>query len=175
MLILNLSPSLIRIRHSVVAILNGHFTLMIDIIFKYKGTLDKFMGDALMAVFGAPISYGDDAYRAVQSAIEMQQALRQMNETVDRPGHLKIAMGIGIATGNVVSGNIGSEQRTEFTVIGDTVNTAARIQGRTAGGQILLTERTYRDLKDRIKTQAWEPIKVKGKSEPLSVHEVIYT
>ena len=159
----------------VVAILNEHFTLMIDAIFRHKGTLDKFMGDAIMAVFGAPISYGDDAYRAVQAAVEMQQALRQLNEKENRPGRPPIAMGIGITTGNVVSGNIGSEQRTEFTVIGDTVNTAARIQGKTSGGQILISERTYQDVRDRIKTRPREPFHVKGKSEAVAVYEVVYT
>ena len=159
----------------VVAILNEHFTLMIDAIFRHKGTLDKFMGDAIMAVFGAPISYGDDAYRAVQAAVEMQQALRQLNEKGNRSGRPPIDMGIGITTGNVVSGNIGSEQRTEFTVIGDTVNTAARIQGKTSGGQILISERTYQDVKDRIKTRPREPFHVKGKSEAVVVYEVVYT
>lgn len=159
----------------VVGMLNEHFTLMIEIIFKHKGTLDKFIGDALMAVFGAPLSHGDDAYRAVQAAIEMQQASRELNQRRTSRGQPPLAMGVGVATGSVVSGNIGSEQRTEFTVIGDAVNTASRIQGKTAGGQILISQATYEETKDRIKVEAREPLQVKGKSEPVSVYEVICT
>jgi class 3 adenylate cyclase len=159
----------------VVEMLNEHFTLMIEIIFKHKGTLDKFIGDALMAVFGAPLSYGDDAYRAVQAAIEMQQASRDLNKRRVERLQPRLAMGVGIATGNVVSGNIGSEQRIEFTVIGDAVNTASRIQGKTAGGQILISQATYEEAKGRIKAEPREPLLVKGKREPVPVYEVLYT
>jgi class 3 adenylate cyclase len=158
----------------VVAMLNEHFRLMVEVVFKHQGNLDKFMGDALMAEFGAPLSHGDDAHRSVQAAVEMQQVLWQLNERRTARGQFPLAMGIGIATGSVVAGEIGSEEKTEYTVIGDTVNTASRIQGKTAGGQILISEATYLEVKDRIRAEAREPLVVKGKSEPVPVYEVVY-
>lgn len=157
----------------IVSMLNEYFSHMIDIIFKYEGTLDKFIGDALMAVFGAPISHPDDPLRAVVSAIEMQKVLVSLNEERNKRGVPPIYVGCGVTTGEVVAGNIGSEKRMEYTVIGDTVNLASRIEGNSGRGQILLCESTYNAVKGNIKVKAWEPIKVKGKDKPVQIYEVL--
>ncbi len=159
----------------VVLMLNEYFSHMIDIIFKYEGTLDKFIGDALMAVFGAPISHKDDPLRAVMSAIEMQEVLKALNVERQKRGDSPIYVGCGITTGEVVAGNIGSEKRMEYTVIGDTVNLASRLEGNTGRGQILISDKTYEAVKGRVKVKAWEPLKVKGKAQPVQVYEVLGT
>jgi adenylate cyclase len=125
---------------------------MLDPIFKYEGTLDKFIGDAIMAVFGAPIAFENDAERAVLAAIEMRRALRDYNQDRKARGLAPIDNGIGITKGEAISGNIGSVQRMDYTVIGDTVNIAARLEGLTKSYdyKILVNEEVYREVKDKI-------------------------
>ncbi len=152
--------------------LNEYFQDMIQVIFRHGGTLDKFIGDAIMAVWGSPLPHDRDAYHAVAAAWEMQQAIKKLNER--RAGHNKppLSAGIGINTGEAVVGNLGSLDRMEFTVIGDTVNTASRIEHNTLAGQVLIHEATYEEVKDFIEARAVAPIAVKGKEQALRLYEV---
>ncbi|HET9212812.1 MAG TPA: adenylate/guanylate cyclase domain-containing protein, partial [Thermoanaerobaculia bacterium] len=124
----------------IAGLLTDYFTEMVEIVFKYGGTLDKFMGDALMALWGAPIARIDDADRATRAAIGMQQALRQLNARWQLQGRPALAVGIGLNAGEVFAGNIGSERRLEYTVIGDAVNVAARLCSQAGPGEILIAE-----------------------------------
>jgi len=155
--------------HQVISFLNYYFGDMTDQVFKHNGTLDKFIGDALFAVWGTPLPQQDHALNAVKCAIEIQTRLR----TKRHYGMPKIKLGIGICTGPAVIGNMGSKQRQEFTAIGDTVNTASRLSGLTEGGQIIITESTYVQVKDHIIAKKLPSVKVKGKEKPLAIYEVI--
>ncbi len=159
----------------VVSILKEYFTAMVDVIFDYEGTLDKYIGDAIMAVFGTPYAHKNDPLLAVKTAIGMQKALNTLNEQWRGEGKKKhLSVGCGISTGSVVAGSIGSEKRLEYTVIGDTVNLASRIEGLTKSGQILICENTYFAVKDDIKVNALEKVYLKGKKEPQKIYEVLY-
>jgi adenylate cyclase len=152
-------------------ILNQYFSMMTDIIFSYDGTLDKFIGDGLMAVFGAPIEREDDAERAILAAKEMKQKLAEM--TAEGGGHgRKLDVRIGINTGRVVAGNIGTSKKMDYTVIGDPVNIAARLESIAEPNQILIGEDTYRAVKGKFKIKKIGPKKVKGKSAEIIVYEV---
>jgi len=162
----NLPPRKINI------VLNQYFTRMTDIIFKHDGTLDKYIGDGLMAVFGAPMEKPDDAERAIQAALEMRRELAAMRDEVgDSSAQLHIR--IGINTGRVVAGNMGSPRRLDYTVIGDPVNLAARLESSGAPNQILIGEETYKQVQDKFTIVAVGPRKVKGKSAEIMVYEVI--
>jgi adenylate cyclase len=158
-----------------VEILNRYFTKMIDIIFKYGGTLDKFIGDAIMAMFGAPASTGDDAGNAVLAAIEMQESLISFNEEQKKLGKPELKVGIGINSGIVVVGNIGSDQRMEYTAIGDSVNLASRLEGanKEYGTHIMITELTQERVNSKIISRELDMIRVKGKEKPVKVFEVV--
>lgn len=159
----------------VVGILKEYFTAMVDVIFAYEGTLDKYIGDAIMSVFGTPYAHNDDPLRAVKTAIDMQRALKALNEKWGNEGKSRrLAVGCGIATGPVIAGSMGSEKRLEYTVIGDTVNLASRIEGLTKGGQILICENTYHAVKDTIGIKPLDKVYVKGKKEPQQIYEVSY-
>ena len=125
-----------------VELLNEYFELMVECIFKYEGTLDKFMGDGIMAFWGAPAFHADDAVRCVQCALEQMDVLDQLNAHRASLGEVPLAVGIGIHTGPLISGYVGSSKSLSYTVIGDTVNTSARLCGIAAGGQILVSEAT---------------------------------
>jgi adenylate cyclase len=158
-----------------VEILNRYFTEMIKIIFKYGGTLDKFIGDALMAMFGAPASTGDDACNAVIAAIDMQNCLVAFNEEQTKLGKPHLQVGIGINTGTVVVGNIGSDQRMEYTAIGDNVNLASRLEGanKEYGTRIMISEWTHEAVGSKFITRELDLIRVKGKEKPVKVFEVL--
>lgn len=155
--------------HQVIAFLNHYFGDMTDLVFKHNGTLDKFIGDALFAVWGSPLPQKEHALNAVKCAIEIQERLK----TKRKIGMPPIKLGIGICTGPAVIGNMGSKQRQEFTAIGDTVNTASRLSGLTEGGQIIITESTYNVVKDQVITKKLASIKVKGKEKPVAIYEVL--
>ena len=152
-------------------ILNQYFSRMTDILFKFDGTLDKYIGDGLMAVFGAPMARKDDPIRAIQAAREMREELAAMmeNEAEDR----KFSIRIGINTGRVVAGNIGSPKRLDYTVIGDPVNIASRLESMAEQNQILIGEETYRFVKEKFDIREVGPKKFRGKSEEITVYEVI--
>jgi len=158
----------------VVSMLNEYFSVMVDIIIEHEGVLDKFIGDAIMAVFGAPTRHPDDPVRAVQTAIAMQRALAALNEERDRRGAEAIYIGIGIATGDIVAGNIGSEKQMQYSVIGDEVNLAARIQSKSGKEKILICPETFKAVRGMFKTIPLEPMMLKGKSHPVQIYEVAY-
>ena len=142
-------------------LLNQYFSRMTDIIFTHDGTLDKYIGDGLMAVFGAPMEKKDDPERAILAALEMRSELASMMEGVETPKRFTIR--IGINTGRVVGGNIGSPRRMDYTVIGDPVNVASRLESIAQPNQILIGEETYRLVKDRFNIREVGPQKGQGK------------
>ncbi len=156
----------------VVAFLNFYLTEMTTIIFANEGTIDKFMGDCIMAVFGAPVEHSDDVYRAVKSGVEIQKRIEEMNKQRVTEGKQDIHVGIGINYGEAVVGNIGSTQRLEYTVIGDSVNTAARLQTVAKGGEIVVSDSVHREVKDHFNFIPMEPVKVKGKARSLKVWKI---
>jgi adenylate cyclase len=158
--------------HAVVELLNEYFTEMTDIVFENGGTLDKYLGDGIMAVYGAPLSKTDDALRATKTAMEMQRALAGLNRDWESRGQQALRMGVGVNTGPVTAGNIGSTKRMDYTVIGDAVNLASRLCSNAAGGQILVSESTYQQLNGTIPAQRLDPIRVKGKETPVELYEV---
>jgi len=152
----------------VAQLLREYFTEMVEIIFRHGGTLDKFIGDAIMALWGAPLSMEDDADKALAAAIEMQQALTALNKHWEETGKPPVHIGIGINFGEVFAGNVGSEQRLEYTVLGDAVNTASRLCSKAAKGEIMISEPFYQRLKKAPQVEAREPIPLKGKSKPVA-------
>ncbi|NJO39835.1 MAG: GAF domain-containing protein [Cyanobacteria bacterium CRU_2_1] len=157
----------------VVTMLNEYFETMVDAVFRYKGTLDKYIGDAIMAVFGSPLPLDDHAWMAVQTALEMRRRLKDFN--ADRSEKRKINIGIGINSDSVISGNIGSSKRMEFTAIGDGVNLGSRLEGASKiyGTDIVISENTYAPCADRVWARELDCIRVKGKNNPVSIYELI--
>jgi adenylate cyclase len=157
----------------VVQMLNDYFEAMVDAVFTYKGTLDKYIGDAIMAVFGSPLPLEDHAWMAVQTAIEMRHRLAHFNSS--RSEDRKIRIGIGINSDSVISGNIGSSKRMEFTAIGDGVNLGSRLESASKqyGCDIVVSETTYKPCADRVWTRELDCIRVKGKNKPVSVYELV--
>ncbi len=158
-----------------VALLNEYFTEMVGIVMQEDGVVDKYIGDAIMAVFGAPVPRPDDAVNAVRAAVRMRQALRVLNRSLEERRLPTLRTGIGIHTGTVVAGNIGSEQRMEYTVIGDAVNLAARLETSTKelGVDVLVSEDTYELTKHAIEARALREITVKGRAQPVVAYEVL--
>src|ERR1043166_2141881 len=156
----------------VVEILNEYFTRVTDVIFDNGGTLDKYIGDAVMAVFGAPISKGNDAAAAVNSAMQIQRLLVELNRDAAAREWPELRGGIGINTGNAIAGNIGSPRRLDYTVVGDAVNTAQRLMTNAAGGQILISESTARKMDKTFDLDRLPELKVKGRSEAVPVFRV---
>jgi adenylate cyclase len=156
----------------IASLLTEYFTEMVEIIFEHGGTLDKFIGDALMAIWGAPIPHEDDADRAMRAAIDMQQVLAELNKKWTSEGRQEVNIGIGINFGDVFAGNIGSERRLEYTVIGDAVNTASRLCSKAAPGEILISEPFYKALKQPPNVEALEPIQLKGKAQAVPVYRL---
>src|SRR5215831_1475553 len=157
----------------VVLLLNDFYTLMIETTFKHDGTLDKFMGDAVMAIFGAPIAHPDHSARAVLTALAMREGIQGLNRRRAEDGKESVAIGIGVSAGEAVAGTVGTEDRMEYTVVGDSVNLAARLESNAKPGQILISHRTWENVKDVVDTRALGVIKVKGKEEQVSVYEVL--
>jgi len=153
-------------------LLTGYFTEMVDIVFAHGGTLDKFMGDAIMALWGAPIQTDDDADKAMQTALDMMKTLAEMNKKWAEQGRRQVNIGIGINFGEVFAGNIGSDQRLEYTVIGDAVNVASRLCGKAGPGEILISEPMYKQLKKKPKVEATEPLALKNKAQPVAAYRV---
>ncbi|MCL1469222.1 GAF domain-containing protein [Argonema antarcticum] len=159
----------------VVQMLNEYFESMVDAVFKYKGTLDKYIGDALMAVFGAFMPLHDHAWMAVQTAVQMRQRLAEFNSKRSENNQLEIKIGIGINSGSVISGNIGSSQRMELTSIGDEVNLASRLESASKqyGCDIVISQNTFEPCADRIWYRELDFIRVKGKDNPVRVYELV--
>ena len=161
--------------HDVVALLNEYFTEMVAIVMQEGGVVDKYIGDAIMAVFGAPVPKPDDAVRAVRAAVRMRAALAQLNERLVERGKPEIHTGIGIHTGEVVAGNIGSDARMEYTVIGDAVNLASRLESATKElhADVVVSGDTLAQLNNRFVTREVREITVKGRQQAVKVHEVL--
>jgi len=158
-----------------VALLNEYFTLMVDCIQKQGGILDKFIGDAIMAAFGIPFAHDDDEDRAVRAAISMITSLREWNQKRAEQGKKPVRIGIGLNTDTIVSGNIGSPKRTDYTVIGDGVNLASRLESacKQYHASILISENTHRKLKGTYRMRKVDRVVVKGKTEPVNIYEVL--
>ena len=161
---------------TIVAFLNRYFTIMCTIIKKHGGTIDKFIGDAIMALFGAPVSYEDNCRRAVAAAYEMREALPNVPlEDLFLPQGMKFDIGIGIHYGDVTVGSIGSKDKTDYTVIGDSVNLASRLEGltKTYGAKILVSEAVKEDIKsDEFVFRPLDDVKVKGKTEGVPIYAI---
>jgi len=158
---------------AMVELLNEYFELMVEAIFKYEGTLDKFMGDGIMAFWGAPAFHPDDAVRTVQCSIEQLEVLDQLNAHRASFGAPPLAAGIGIHTGPLVAGYVGSSKSLSYTVIGDTVNTSARLCGIANGGQIIVSEATAMHIGGRFQLNPLPDAALKGKEKPLKIFEVV--
>ena len=155
-----------------VEMLNGYLSTMTDIIFKYSGTINEIIGDALLILFGAPTMREDDADRALACALEMQLAMKmvnQRNRVLDLPN---LEMGIGINTGKVVAGNIGSDMRVKYAVVGNNVNLAGRVESLTVGGQVLITESTLKACSLKVTIAAELVVPFKGLEKPVNVYDV---
>jgi adenylate cyclase len=156
-----------------VEMLNGYFEAMVDTIFKYEGTLDKFMGDGIMALWGAPVPHPDDAVRSVSCALEMGEVLGTYNRQRIERDQAPLAVGIGIHTGPLVAGYIGSSKALSYTVIGDVANTSARLCSIALAGQIVISENTQEKLNGKFELEEMPPAKVKGISKPLRIFNVL--
>ncbi len=160
----------------VVRILNEYFNVMVDCVFMYEGTLDKYIGDAIMAVFGTPTLHDDDPMRAIRTAVRMRDELEELNDIwMNKDGLPPLRIGIGIHTGEVIAGNIGHMQRMEYTVIGDSVNLASRIESLTKEYHcsILISEITYGKVKDLIDARYLDSVTVKGKTKSVKIYELL--
>ncbi|MGE3949949.1 MAG: adenylate/guanylate cyclase domain-containing protein [Pyrinomonadaceae bacterium] len=156
----------------VVNLLNRYFSVMTEIIFEFGGTLDKYIGDGLMAIFGAPTAGEEDALNAVKAAVTMQKRLATLNTELRSEGYANISVGIGLHTGEATIGYIGSNQRSEYTAIGDTVNLASRLESNATGGQILMSEATAAASGNLIPVNTRDPLTVKNRTQPVNVLEV---
>jgi len=158
----------------VVEVLNEYFTRVTDVILDHGGMIDKYIGDAVMAVFGAPISKGTDAENAVRSAIQIQRLVAEMNRDAGARDWPQLAVGIGINTGVVTAGNIGSPRRLDYTVVGDSVNIASRLMTNAAGGQILISQPTAEELGSEFVLSKLRAKRVKGRTEPVQLFNVAW-
>jgi class 3 adenylate cyclase len=156
----------------VVRLLNSYLGTMADIVMKHEGTVDEFIGDSILAIFGAPVLRSDDARRAVACAISMQLAMDGLNQRFRAEGLPRVEMGIALHTGDVVVGNIGSERRAKYGVVGSPVNHAGRIESFTVGGQVLISESTLQEAGAGVEVGGRITVEAKGAREPLTVYDV---
>jgi len=157
---------------TVVEMINVFLGRMTEVIQHYQGTIDEFIGDAILAIFGAPVQREDDALRAVRCAVEMQLAMQDVNCRFDELGYPAIEMGIGINTGEAIVGNIGSEKRTKYGVVGRVVNTASRIESYTIGGQILVADATRSECQNLLRIDGHMTVTPKGLIEPITIYDI---
>jgi adenylate cyclase len=157
---------------AIAQLLSEYFTEMVEVIFEHGGTLDKFIGDAIMALWGAPIAHADDPDRALRAALAMQRSIRRLNERWASQGRPEIGVGIGINHGDVFAGNIGSHRRLEYTVIGDAVNVAARLCAEAGPGEILVTESFLGAVRDQVSCDFLPEMALRGKAQMVQVYRV---
>ncbi|MCB1192370.1 MAG: hypothetical protein H7A23_24560 [Leptospiraceae bacterium] len=157
---------------SCVGMINVYLDIMTEVILKYHGTIDEFIGDAILVIFGAPIQRDDDAKRAVACALEMQQAMRDVNQKNKELGYPEVQMGIGINTGDIVVGNIGSSKRMKYGVVGSNVNLTSRIESYTVGGQILVSQSTIDSCGPILRIDDQMEVMPKGVKEPITISEI---
>jgi adenylate cyclase len=156
----------------IVNTLNEYFEVMVDILFKYSGTLDKFVGDEIIGLFGAPIPIEDAPFKAVSCALAMMQALEEFNRTRAAENMPPLRIGVGINTGTVITGSIGSTRALQYTAIGDAMNVASRLVNIAGSGDVIVSEDTFRHIAGRVEAQQLPPVKVKGKAEELKIYRV---
>ena len=158
-----------------VKLLNEYFEIMVECISEQGGMLDKFIGDAIMAAFGLPISHEDDEDRGVKAGINMIKRLWDWNDLREKDGKPPLDMGLGLNTDKIVAGNIGSQKRMDYTMIGDGVNLAARLESacKQYNARILISDFTFKKLKGTYRIRYIDDVVVKGKTEPVGVHEVL--
>jgi len=153
--------------------LNEYFEEMCAIIFEYGGYVDKFIGDCVMAVFSAPYQTPHDAKNAVLAAVAQQKKILELAEKWKALGKREFTVGMGVNTGDVVMGNLGSSSRMNYTVIGDNVNLAARLYNVAKAGEIIISDYTYQEVKDLVVAEDREPVMVKGKKDPISIYNIL--
>lgn len=158
--------------HQVIAFLNLYLEAMVDVISRYEGTIDEIIGDAILVIFGAPVACEDHAAKAVACGLAMQLAMKDVNERLVAKGASELEMGIGIHTGRVIVGNIGSLRRTKYAAVGSNVNLAGRIESFTTGGQILISENVREKIQSPLRLNAQFQAEPKGAKEKLRLHEV---
>ncbi len=158
-----------------VAMLNDYFSVMTEIVNMNHGTVDKFIGDAMMVLFGAPVATENDVFNSVRTALEMQDAIKVFEDKWRdiRGENWTFNIGIGISNGEVVVGNIGSTTRMEYTAIGDNVNVAFRLESIAPGGTVLITESVFSEIKDRVNVEKMQPVTVKGREQPVQVYKLL--
>jgi adenylate cyclase len=156
----------------IVGLLNRYFSAMSEIIFDHGGTLDKYIGDGLMAIFGAPTTTPEDALNAVRAAVAMQKRLLSLNEELGKDGFGQVSVGMGLHTGEATIGYVGSDKRSEYTAIGDTVNLASRLESNAGGGQILISDATASAAGSSLPLKAHDPLLVKNRVQPVNLFEV---
>jgi adenylate cyclase len=158
----------------VVKMMNDYFELMVDILFEHNGILDKFIGDAIMGLWGAPVKRPDDATQAVRAAVKMQSRLKEWNEDRISAGKVPLKIGIGLHTGQVVVGNMGSSKALSYTAIGDGVNLASRLCGVAREDMVVISEDCARRAgKEKFVLEAMPPAKVKNREAPVEIYKVI--
>ena len=157
----------------VIEVLNSYLSQMSKIIGQYKGTINEFIGDAILTFFGAPVKYGDSPARAVACALAMQLGMEEVNRKNNEKGLPPLYMGIGINTGDVIVGNIGSKERAKYGVVGHNINLTSRVEGSTIGGQILITPSTHEKIKDLLIVRSVRSIRFKGVEENIDLYDVI--
>ncbi|MBN94098.1 MAG: adenylate cyclase [Deltaproteobacteria bacterium] len=157
----------------VTRMLNEYFEVMVEILFQWGGTLDKYIGDAMMALFGVPRADDGGTLRAVRCALAMQGGLRSLNRTREARGDEPLGIGIGINFGEVIWGPMGSRQTTDYTVVGDVVNTASRLCSLSPAGDVIISERVLKLVEGSVKVEELPPTKLKGKAAPIQVYRVI--
>ncbi len=156
-----------------VSMLNAFFTAMASVVFRHEGNLDKFIGDCVMAVWGPPTSHPDDAARALNAALEMQHEVDTLNAAREAAGQRRIAVGIGINTGQAVVGYMGSKERHEYTAIGDSVNIASRLCNLAKGGETICTETTLKKAGQGFRVEEMSLAQVKGKEKGVPTYRVV--
>ncbi|MHB8773282.1 MAG: adenylate/guanylate cyclase domain-containing protein [Syntrophales bacterium] len=158
-----------------VRLLNEYLTVMTDVVFRYDGLLDKYIGDAIMAVFGAPLDQSDHALRACRTALDMMAELRRLRTKWAAEGRPDVNIGVGINSGDMVVGNMGSQMRFDYTVMGDHVNLASRLEGtnKEYGTNIIISEFTYEMVKEELFCRELDAVRVKGKKLPVRIFELL--
>lgn len=156
----------------VIEVLNEYLEICTKAVFEYEGTIDKFMGDGVMVIFGAPVEQPDHALRAAKTALRLKENANQLADRLEQRFGKRVAFGVGLNSGPAVIGNIGSRDRVDYTAIGDTVNLAARLESNAKPNQVLISEAVYERIKEEIECTKLEAIKVKGKEQPVQVYQL---
>jgi adenylate cyclase len=157
----------------ILQMLNDYYEILVESVFRYEGTVDKFIGDGMMVIWGAPVLHADDPVRAVKTALEIHQVLDEFNFVRTSQGEIPIEVGIGINTGEVVAGYIGSNRTMSYSVIGDTVNTASRLCAAARPGEIVISEYTHHLIQNEFIAKERRPIVAKGKKQAIRAYSVL--